>query len=142
MRSREEHNAQVLGVKLCRLRWPILNRLMWAIPNGGDRDVRIGAMLKAEGVTAGVWDIMVAVSYWEKHIWDESEPDESYARMIPGLIIEMKSSSAIRRKNHGLTVEQVEFCEAMMSQGWNTEVCSSANEMVSAVERHMKAAGY
>ena len=35
-------------------------RLMFAIPNGGKRDPRTGAMLKAEGVRAGVPDILLA----------------------------------------------------------------------------------
>jgi|SRR3989304_7366556 len=133
MRSREEHNAQVLGVRICRMRWPILNTLMWAIPNGGSREARTGAMLKSEGVTKGVWDLMVAVGY---------DFGILSVKWCPGMIIEMKSKSAFARKNCGLTDEQIVYRDAMAGQEWRYEVCDSANAMVAAVERHMKEAGY
>lgn len=41
-------------------RWPDL-RLMFAIPNGGLRDKVVAANLKAEGVRAGVSDIMLPI---------------------------------------------------------------------------------
>jgi|GEM_PF-3374644 len=30
---------------------------MWAVPNGGDRDIRVAKKLQATGVLPGVWDL-------------------------------------------------------------------------------------
>ena len=48
-----------------RVEWtlpPDVRALIWANPNGGKRDARTGARLKAEGVKAGVPDITVAIA--------------------------------------------------------------------------------
>lgn len=37
--------------------YPQLRRCMWAIPNGGKRDMRTAITLKATGVLSGVWDL-------------------------------------------------------------------------------------
>jgi len=74
-----EHNEQT-----ALFQWAAYNvgkypelALMYAIPNGGKRDGRTGAILKAEGVKAGVPDIHLPV-----------------ARGIhPGMFIEMKVGS-------------------------------------------------
>ena len=58
MRS-PEHDQQVL-----LFRWASHYReldCMYAIPNGGHRDVRVAARLKAEGVKAGVPDICLPI---------------------------------------------------------------------------------
>lgn len=51
----EEHNIQVGIVQYLRLR----GFEVFAIPNGGRRDAVTGAKLKAEGVTAGVADMII-----------------------------------------------------------------------------------
>ena len=51
----EEHNIQVAIVQYLRLR----GFEVFAIPNGGRRDAVTGAKLKAEGVTAGVADMII-----------------------------------------------------------------------------------
>lgn len=37
--------------------YPQTRRLLWAVPNGGSRDVREGLKLRACGVIPGVWDM-------------------------------------------------------------------------------------
>jgi hypothetical protein len=154
MGSHEEHAAQAAGVKICRMRWPILNTLMWAIPNGEERPkvLRVikgkkiwtcpsGQRAKEEGQLKGVWDLMVAVSVMiPTYPWGKN--GSVLYRPCPGLIIEMKSKAAFKRRNCGLTDEQIEYRNAMYEQGWRYEVCDSANSMVEAVEFHMKDAGY
>lgn len=55
MARQQEHNLQVNIIAL--LRWNGI--FCFAVPNGGRRDAITGARLKAEGVLAGVADIIV-----------------------------------------------------------------------------------
>lgn len=72
-----EHNEQVALMKWWSLacnRYCIAESLLFAIPNGGNRDVVTGALMKAEGVRAGVPDLFLSVPRGAYH----------------GLFIEMK----------------------------------------------------
>ena len=44
------------------LQYPKLSRLLFAVPNGGARNSREAAIMKAEGVTAGVADMILLIS--------------------------------------------------------------------------------
>ena len=59
-KGKSEHSEQVTLVQ--RLRWmhPELKDLVAAVPNGGKRDPRTAAALKAEGVLPGWPDLIVA----------------------------------------------------------------------------------
>jgi len=62
-RSDEHHKIQRAVVKFARdacHTYPELHGL-YAIPNGGKRDVVTAAKLKAEGVVPGVWDLHLPV---------------------------------------------------------------------------------
>lgn len=76
--------------------------LMHAIPNGGKRDIRTAARLKAEGVKAGVPDIFLPVARGGKH----------------GLYIELK-----RKRGGKVRPEQTEWKTALEAQGYQCEVC-------------------
>jgi len=52
-----EHAEQVGFVRWMRNRYPGL--LIFAIPNGGVRNIRTGKKLKDEGVTRGIPDLMI-----------------------------------------------------------------------------------
>src|SRR5512139_796028 len=59
-----EHIEQVALIRWARLmskQWPELS-LLFAIPNGGARDVRTGRRLKDEGVQRGVPDLCLPVA--------------------------------------------------------------------------------
>jgi len=59
--KQEEHKLQVLMVKYWRYTCkPHQEWWLFAIPNGGSRDKVTGAKLKAEGVKAGVADLILA----------------------------------------------------------------------------------
>lgn len=77
-------------------------RLMHAIPNGGKRDIRTAAMLKAEGVKPGVPDIFLPVPRGGYH----------------GLYIELK-----RRKGGTVTKEQEAWIKALCEKGYQCAVC-------------------
>lgn len=54
----EEHETQAACVRWFRAAWPGLRGRLFAVPNGGRRDAVTGARLKAEGVVAGVADLI------------------------------------------------------------------------------------
>ena len=87
--------------------------LLFAIPNGGLRNMRVAVKLKAEGVKAGVPDLFLPVSrsgfYGELDLWS--------ATRFNGLFIEMKVG-----KNKP-TKSQKEWHEALRLQGYAVEVC-------------------
>lgn len=71
----EEHLLQSACVRYFRYRYPRLALCLIAVPNGGRRDAVTGARLKAEGVVAGVSDLLLLVPRGRHH----------------GLCIEMKT---------------------------------------------------
>ena len=56
-----EHQLQVECVKWFRFQYPKLANLLFAIPNGGLRNIKVATKLKAEGVLAGVPDLFLAI---------------------------------------------------------------------------------
>ena len=54
-----EHRLQCACVRWFRYQYPQLSSLLFAVPNGGRRDPVTGARLKAEGVVAGVSDLIL-----------------------------------------------------------------------------------
>lgn len=97
-----------------RAQYPLL-ALMFAIPNGGERNLKVAANLKAEGVKAGVSDIMFPVSRACFH----------------GLFIEMKV-----RPNKP-TAEQLDFIAAVTAQKYLAVVCYSWQEAVTTLVHYL-----
>lgn len=60
--SEVEHRIQQTCVRWFNLQYPHLRGRLFAVPNGGRRDVVTGAKLKAEGVVAGVADLILLVT--------------------------------------------------------------------------------
>ncbi len=88
---------------------------MFAIPNGGARgnDERSciirGGSMKAEGVKAGVFDILLPVGKYGMH----------------GLFIEMKRPETKTQKAGTSSVDQKKFSVAMRANGYGTCICYS-----------------
>lgn len=57
----EESDLQIACVRWFRLQYPQYARLLFAVPNGGNRNLREAARMKAEGVTAGVADLILLI---------------------------------------------------------------------------------
>lgn len=72
--SNQESRLQQACIKWVRYQYPDL--IIYAVPNGGKRNAVTGAILKAEGVLAGVADLFVAKATAQHH----------------GLYIEMKTA--------------------------------------------------
>lgn len=108
-----EHKLQCACVRWLRLQYP--NILCFAIPNGGARSALTGAMLKAEGVVAGVPDLMIAV------------PNGKHA----GLFVEMKV------KPNRPSREQKEIISKLEDAGYKVEICYTFDEFVKIVNEYL-----
>ena len=111
----EESDEQIALFEWARLneaKYPEL-KLMFAIANGGKRNVREAARLKKEGVKPGVLDIFLSVS---KFLDNGDEYKSTYHH---GLYIEMKSAKGKLSENQEWWVEQ------LRNQGYRVEVCRS-----------------
>lgn len=79
----EEHRIQCACVRWFSLQYPELQGRLFAVPNGGRRDATTAAKLKAEGVVAGVSDLILLKSN----------------RDYGALLIEMKTLKGRQREN-------------------------------------------
>lgn len=58
----EEHHLQCTCVKWFRIQYPKLHYILFAVPNAGKRDPRIGAYMKEEGLLPGAPDLILLKS--------------------------------------------------------------------------------
>lgn len=110
-----EHQEQALVVAWFDLQYPQYKRLFWATPNGGDRHPVVAAKLKAEGVRAGVSDLVLAVARNGMH----------------GLFIEMKAIGG------RVSVPQKEFIEEVRAQGYGAAVCYGFDEAKRVIREYL-----
>lgn len=99
-------------------------RMLFAIPNGGERNRVVAARLKAEGVRAGVPDLFLPVpNRFGYH----------------GLFIEMKKP-ALRPKRGGaggVSVLQRQWMDALENQGYACVVCYSWDEARNEIRKYL-----
>ena len=88
----------------------------YAIPNGGSRNAREAKNLKAQGVVAGVPDIMIPV------------PTKRYA----GLFVELK-----RKKGGVLSEKQKRFIDYLDYAGYKTAVAKGSEEAKQIIEEYL-----
>ena len=113
-----EHSEQVAVFEWAELasgRHPEL-ALMFAVPNGGARNIVVARKMKAEGVKPGVPDIMLPVARKRFH----------------GLAIEMK-----RRAGGRVSDDQLFWLDALTEQSWLAVVCKGWEEAVAVIEGYL-----
>ena len=123
-----EHEIQCECVKWFREAYPGYRRLLFAVPNGGFRNKATAGKMKAEGVLAGVSDLILLV------------PNKNYH----GLCIEMKwekveidstgKKHVTRSYQHD---EQKAWQWAVEEQGYQYVVCRSLEEFMSCVDTYL-----
>ena len=91
-----------------RLQYPKIGRLLFAVPNGGARNAREAAIMKGEGVTAGVADLILLI------------PSGPYS----SLCIEFKTASKTSRQ----TPTQKEWQALAEANGNKYVVCRSIED--------------
>jgi hypothetical protein len=84
IKKQSESDLQSLCVKWFRIQYPNYKYRLFAIPNGGLRNIRTAVRLKREGVLAGVPDLFLAV------------PKLHYG----GLFIELKNGNSGKLTDH------------------------------------------
>jgi len=109
-----EHNEQMALFQLLQnneeTKW------LFAIPNGGQRDIRVAMNLKREGVKAGVWDLFLPLPRGRYH----------------GLFIEMKFG------NNKLSASQLAFGQYVVEQGYKAKVAYSCEEAYNIIQEYLK----
>jgi hypothetical protein len=124
MKSRE-HDAQAAVIRWARsmeLVEPRL-RLLFAIPNAAKRSPGLAAIMKAEGLRAGVPDLCLPVPRLDHGI--------ASAWWEHGLFVEMKI-----RPNR-VTEAQQGWIEALRGQRYRVEICWSALEAVNVIKYYL-----
>ena len=98
-----EHQEQAALIEWCRSQWAVLPELsrLFAIPNGGLRNIVVAKKLKAEGSRKGVPDLFLPIPRGKYH----------------GMFIEMKRAAGGR-----ISVEQKDWIEFLEEQGYYTIV--------------------
>lgn len=116
----EEHDEQVALMywwSLTHQQHGVPERLLFAIPNGGQRNLIVAKKLKAEGVRAGVPDLFLAVPRGRFH----------------GMFVEMK-----KQKGGRLQDSQCIMLETLAAQGYYATVCHGWAEAGKAIEEYLK----
>ena len=114
MQKQSEHEIQVACVNWFRYQYP--KAIIYAIPNGSQRNIIVASKLKAEGVLAGVPDLHIPIS------------NGSYN----GLYIELKAG-----KNKP-TDNQITIMEKLQNEGNKCVVCWSLDEFMQEVKDYFK----
>lgn len=103
-------------VKWFRREYPTLYKRLFAVPNGGRRDATTGARLKAEGVIAGVADLILLV------------PCKGYG----ALLVEMKTAKGRQSK------AQKQWQKDTTGKGeYRYVVCHSKDDFKKAVKEYL-----
>jgi hypothetical protein len=103
--------ALIKWVRTVRDIYPVL-KLLYAVPNGGKRNLRVARKLKAEGVLAGVADLCLPAARRGYH----------------GLYLEMKSDEGVA------TEEQKEFLRGVSGEGYCAVIAQGVDEAKAALE--------
>lgn len=114
-RSHEESELQIACVRWFRYQHPSVAPLLFAVPNGGVRNAVTASILKAEGVVAGVADLLLLVPSGGWH----------------GLAIEMKTPTGRQSER------QRAWQRAVEGQGYLYAVCRSVEGFITTVEGYL-----
>lgn len=110
-----EHKIQCSCVRWFRLKYPKLQNVLFAVPNGGRRDAVTGAKLKEEGATSGVSDLILLKSN----------------RFYGGLCIEMKKPGGYQSPS------QKEWQKDAEANGAKYVVCRSLDEFIKEITDYL-----
>ncbi len=113
-----ESNTQQQCVRWFRLQYPRLAKLLFAVPNGGARNKREAGILKAEGVTPGVSDLILLVGCGGYN----------------ALCIEMKTTARGSTQNDN----QVAWQEAVEANGSKYGVCRTVDSFMAEVTAYLR----
>lgn len=113
-----ESRIQQACVKWFRLQYAGLATLLFAVPNGGARSKAEASIMKAEGVTAGVADLLLLFPNGDYH----------------GLCIEMKTGE----KSSKQSPLQIEWMQKVRDVGYKYIVCHSFDDFAQAITEYLR----
>jgi len=111
----KEHNLQAACVRWFRYEYPKFKMLLYAIPNGGKRNIKTAQYLKAEGVVAGVADLFLSI------------PSGGFC----GLYIEMKTETGRQ------TEKQKEFEKEVKAAGYDYIIVRTFEGFQTAINNYL-----
>lgn len=114
MRSKERQ-LQISCVEWFRFTYPHYKMLLFAIPNGGHRNIITATMMKREGVLSGVADLFLSIPRGEFH----------------GFYIEMKQGK------NTLSENQEKFFNAAKKHNYKCEVITSVDQFIREVTYYL-----
>jgi hypothetical protein len=104
----DDHQKALMDwAKVARLRGILVADFLIAIPNGGNRNPKEAARLKAQGVKAGVSDLFLALP----------------ANGACGLWIELKAPKTATTKAGKPSQSQIDWLESMAQVGYAARLC-------------------
>lgn len=112
-----ESHLQRMCVSWFRLQYPDIGKLLFAVPNGGARSRTEAAIMKAEGVTAGVTDLILLLGRGG----------------FNALCIEMKTTD----RHSALSDAQIEWRSLAITNGSRHVVCRTLEEFQSEIRWYM-----
>jgi len=98
-------------------------KFLFAVPNGGHRNIIVAAKLKRQGVKRGVPDIFLPV----QRLWLEEHPEV----FCSGLWIEMKAGK--NKPSH----QQMEWIDFLRKHGYRVVICWSAEEAIREIQTYL-----
>jgi len=115
MKSKEA-KIQSACINWFRLQYPKLKNLLFAVPNGGSRNVIEAKNLKRQGVLPGVSDLIFLVS----------------SSKYPYLCIEMKHGKGRQSENQKRWQEEIE------KAGGKYIICNSLDQFIYEINSYLK----
>lgn len=110
-----ESKLQQACVKWFRYQYPQSKNNLFAIPNGGHRNVITARILKGEGVLAGAADLFLAVPGRRHH----------------GIFIEMKYGNGKQSES------QIEFQSAVEKEGYLYKICYNVDDFMILINNNI-----
>lgn len=126
----EEHNIQVACVRWFNLQYPQYRGLLFAVPNGGARNLVTAAKLKAEGVTPGVADLLLLVPK-QRQILYACVGYPLIEESISGLCIEMKT------KRGSQSQAQKEWQKKVEAAGYRYVIVRSVEQFIKEINDYL-----
>lgn len=121
--NHKESQLQRACVKWFDLQYPVYKQLLFAIPNGGKRNVLEASIMQAEGVRAGVADMFFSIA---KHRLFKGSVD------YYGLYIEFKIG------NNKQSAHQVLFQNFVEDERYKYIIIRSFDEFKALIESYLK----
>jgi hypothetical protein len=136
--TQEEHNIQAACVRWFGYAHPELRGLLFAVPNGGARSKATAGRLKAEGVVAGVSDLILLVP---RNTNPSIEEYGTVTLEIDGQIPEIWYHALcieMKKKGGYQSPEQKEWQKKVEGHGYKYAVCRSLDEFIDTVEAYLR----